>query len=88
MNFINNIGKYSFWAMILGVAISYVVAFSPRFFLGGYAWPLVVAALVGSIIGLIRHSSRPETKFSIISIVIFLCFMLSVLILAGARFHD
>lgn len=88
MNFINNISKYSFWAMTLGVVISYVSAFSPRFFLSGYSWPLVVTALIGSIVGLIRHNSKSETKYSIISVIIFLCFMLSILILAGARFHD
>jgi len=87
MKFINNIGLYSF----LILAITILILFTTFSYSGGsilnFIWPFILAAFVGAIIGLVRHRSKLEIVFSVLTIIFFVGIVM-LLIGAGMAFHD
>ena len=82
MKFLDNIGSYSF----IILALSVVIAFRNLEMLT-FVWLFALASLAGAIIGLVRHKSKHEIVFGVLTILFFVG-VIVILIGAAATFHD
>ena len=83
MKFLDNIGSYSFIILALSVV---VIAFRNLEMLT-FVWLFALASLAGAIIGLVRHKSKHEIVFGVLTILFFVG-VIVILIGAAATFHD